>query len=94
MLHQAGSGDRGGWRPAGHLAGRLGPALVTLLALGGIGLAATSFVFLFISERTPLFGFQEPGYDPAGIAASRVSEVAAVVLLGAFVAGRFARRRT
>jgi hypothetical protein len=80
--------------PVERLAGRLGPALVTLLALGGIGLAATSFVFLFISERTPLFGFQEPGYDPAGIAASRVSEVAAVVLLGVFLIARSQHRRS
>lgn len=37
--------------------GRLGAAAVGLLALGGIGLAATAFVFLTISEHTPLFGF-------------------------------------
>jgi hypothetical protein len=45
-----------------------------------------------ISERTPLFGFQEPGYDPAAILASRIAEVATVVLLGAFLVGRFAWR--
>src|SRR5438552_10270719 len=32
-----------------------------LLALGGIGLAATSFVFLLISEHQPLFGFEDYG---------------------------------
>src|SRR5262245_25935511 len=48
----------------------------TLLALAGIGQAATAFAFLAISERTPLFGFQEPGYDPTAIAATRVAEVA------------------
>jgi hypothetical protein len=63
-----------------------------LLALAGVGIAATSFVFLAISERTPLFGFQEPGYDPDAILASRISEVAAVVLLGAFVAATRMRR--
>ena len=73
-------------RPAG--------VLPALLAVGGIGLAATSFVFLFISERTPLFGFMEPGYDPAAILASRVAEAVAVVsLLGYLVAGFAIGRR-
>jgi hypothetical protein len=76
--------------PIERVAGRLA---VTLLALAGIGLAATSFVFLFISERTPLFGFMEPGYDPTAIAAARVSEVASVVLLGAFLVGQRTQHR-
>ena len=71
--------------------GRRGGTAHTLLALAGIAQAATAFVFLYISERTPLFGFQEPGYDPPAIMASRIAEVAAVVLLGAFLAGT--RRR-
>jgi hypothetical protein len=62
-----------------------------LLALGGIGLAATSFVFLFISEHQPLFGFQDYGYR-AGIVVALVAEAMAVVTLGAYVALR-ARRR-
>ena len=78
--------------PVERLLGRLGGALVALLALGGIGLAASSFVALLVAERRPLFGFQEPGYDPAGIMASRVSEVLTVVLLSAFLAARFAWR--
>ena len=65
--------------------------LAVPVAVGGIGLAATSFVFLLISEHRPLFGFQEPGFDPAGIAAARVSEIAAVVLLGAFLASQLRR---
>ena len=44
---------------------------------------------LLISERTPLFGFQEPGYDPAAIDLSRRSEVAAVVLLSISLLARF-----
>jgi hypothetical protein len=55
----------------------------------GIALAAGSLVMLSISERTPLFGFQEPGYDPAAIELTRRSEVAAVVLLGASLIARF-----
>jgi hypothetical protein len=78
--------------PLERLGGRLGEAAVTLLAVGGIVLAATAFVFLFVSERTPLFGFMEPGYDPAGIAASRIAEVATVVLLGVFLVARFVAR--
>jgi hypothetical protein len=67
--------------------------LPALLALGGIGLAATSFVFLFISERTPLFGFMEPGYDPTAILASRVAEAVAVLSLAGFLVARFATAR-
>jgi hypothetical protein len=59
-----------------------------LLALAGVGQAATAFVFLYISERTPLFGFQEPGYDPEAILASRLTEIATVVLLGAWLVRR------
>jgi hypothetical protein len=57
------------------------------LALGGMGLAATSFVFFFISERQPLFGFQDYGYRPAIIIAL-VAEAAAVVLLGGYLVRR------
>jgi hypothetical protein len=52
-----------------------------LLALGGIGLAATSFVFLFISEHQPLFGFQEHGYRTAIVVALAAEAVAVVSLL-------------
>lgn len=61
--------------------------LHVLLALGGIGLAATSFVFLFVSEHRPLFGFEDYGYRPAIIVAL-AAEAAAVVLLGAYLAFR------
>ena len=57
------------------------------LALGGIGLAATSFVFFFISERRTLFGFQDYGYRPA-ILVALAAEAAAIVLLGGYLAGR------
>jgi hypothetical protein len=70
--------------------GRWGGVAVGLLALAGIGLAASAFVFLMISERTPLFGFMEPGYDPTGILASRLAEGATVLLLGGYLAVRFA----
>jgi hypothetical protein len=62
-----------------------------LLALGGIGLAATSFVFLFLSEHQPLFGFQDYGYRTAIIVAL-AAEAVAVVALSAYLVVR-ARRR-
>jgi hypothetical protein len=72
------------------LPGRLGGIAPVLLSVAGIGLAATAFVFLFISERTPLFGFMEPGYDPSAILASRVAEVVTVLFLSGFLAARSA----
>ena len=75
--------------PIEHLTGRWAGAAVALVTAAGIALAAGSLVMLSISERTPLFGFQEPGYDPAAIELTRRSEVAAVVLLGASLIARF-----
>lgn len=74
--------------PVEHISGRYGSTLLVLLAAAGIALAAVAFLFLLISEQTPLFGFKEPGYDPTGIAAARAAEVATVVFLGAFLIGR------
>jgi hypothetical protein len=75
--------------PIEHLAGRWAGLALGLALVGGIGLAAVSFVMLLISEHTPLFGFREPGYDPTAIATSRATEVAAMVLLSAALALRF-----
>jgi hypothetical protein len=58
-----------------------------LLALGGIGLAATSFVLLFVSEHQPLFGFQDYGYR-AAIVIALAAEAVAVVALSAYLALR------
>ncbi len=79
--------------PVERLLGRLGAPALGLLSLGGIGLAASAFVFLLISERTPLFGFMEPGYDPTAIMAARVSEIVTVAALGGFLVARFGRRK-
>jgi len=73
-------------RPWGDLA-------VIGLALAGIGQAALQFVFLAISEQRPLFGFQEPGYDPPAIRDARITEVATVVFLSAFLILRTVHRR-
>jgi hypothetical protein len=61
--------------------------LHVLLALGAIGLAATAFVFLFVSEHRPLFGFQDYGYRPA-ILIALAAEGATVVLLGTYLGRR------
>jgi hypothetical protein len=79
--------------PIERASGQLGRVAAPLLAIAAIGLAATSFAFLLVSEHTPLFGFMEPGYDPAGIAAARISEIATVVLLGAFLVAHTTQRR-
>jgi hypothetical protein len=78
--------------PLERVLGRLGRAAVSLLALGGAVQAGTAFVFLLISERTPLFGFMEPGYDPPALMASRVAELVTVAVLGSFLVARLARR--
>lgn len=62
-----------------------------LLALGGIGLAATSFVVLFVSERQPVFGFEDYGYR-AAIVIALAAEATAVVALTGYLTTR-ARRR-
>jgi hypothetical protein len=56
-----------------------------LLALAGIGLAGTAFVFLLIAEHAPLFGFMEAGYYSTAIVLALVTEGMTVVLLGAFL---------
>ena len=66
--------------------------LHVLLALAGIGLAATSFVFLFISEHQPLFGFRDYGYR-AAIVIALAAEAATVVLPGGYLGARAARHR-
>jgi hypothetical protein len=78
--------------PVERLLGRWGGPALAFLTLAGIALAATAFVFLLISERTPLFGFMEPGYDPQAIMFSRISEVVTVVLLGSYGAARVLTR--
>lgn len=63
-----------------------------LLALAGMGLAATSFVFLFVSEHRPLFGFEDYGYR-AAIVVALVAEAVAVLVLGGYLAARARQRQ-
>jgi hypothetical protein len=79
--------------PVERMLGRLGEVALALLSLGGIGLSASAFVFLLVAEQTPLFGFQEPGYDPTAIMAARVSEIVAVVALSVFLLARSGWRK-
>jgi uncharacterized membrane protein len=76
--------------PVERWAGGRGEALTAIAAVGGIALAGIAFVFLAVSEHSSIFGFHEPGYDPTAIAVARIAEVAAVVLLAAYLIARFA----
>jgi hypothetical protein len=70
-------------------AGGRGGTLAALAAVGGVALAGIGFVFLAVSEHSSIFGFHEPDYDPTAIAVARIAEVAAVVLLAAYLGARF-----
>lgn len=78
--------------PVERLLGRWGGTAVTLLAASGVLLSATAFASLLISERTPLFGFMEPGYDPTAITASKVAELVTIGLLGTYLVARLSGR--
>lgn len=78
--------------PVERLFGRWGSRILALLVLGGIGLALTTYAFLLVSERTPLFGFMEGGFFPAAIMAAKVSELVAAGLLGSFFVAHFLMR--
>ncbi len=75
--------------PVERLFGRWGSPILALLVIGGIGLALTTYAFLLVSERTPLFGFMEGGFFPAAIMAAKVSELVAAGLLGSFFVAHF-----
>lgn len=67
---------------------RGGAWVAAALAVGGIVLAAGAYVLLLVAERRPLFGFMEPGYNPAAIHTAQASEIATVALLGVYLAAR------
>jgi hypothetical protein len=69
------------------LPARAARSAVPLVALAGIGLAATSLAGLFISESTPLFGFMEFGYRLV-IVLAIVAEAATILVLGALLSVR------
>ena len=71
--------------PFGRIGKRLADPFRALLALSGIGIAATSLIGLWISESSSLFGFTDYGFRPTIIAAI-VAEAVAVVALTAYLA--------
>jgi hypothetical protein len=71
--------------------GRGGRPLV-MLAVAGAAMAAVSIVFLLVSERTSLFGFQEAGYRPANVLALVAEGLALVCLAGFAASGRLSHR--
>jgi hypothetical protein len=70
---------------------RMANGLHTLLALAGAAMAATSIVFLLISESATIFGFRESGYSAAIVLALLAEGVAVLALFG-FLATRSVRR--
>jgi hypothetical protein len=70
--------------PLQRLGRRRGPALLAVMAVGGIAIAAGSVAGLELSETSGLFGFMEVGYRPA-IVLSIVLDAVTVLLLGAFL---------
>jgi len=70
--------------PVRRLGRTAGDLILTLAALGGIGIAMGTLVSLLVSEYTPLFGFMESGYRLA-IVLTLVFDVLSTAFLGFFV---------
>jgi hypothetical protein len=77
--------------PVRRLAHRFADRLLTLLAIGGIGIGAGTLGGLLISENGGLFGFMEVGYRSA-IVLSIAFDVAAIAFLSVFLALRAVSR--
>jgi hypothetical protein len=71
--------------PLGRIAKRFADPLRVLLALGGIGIAATSLIGLWSSETSSLFGFTDYGLRTT-IVVAIVAESIAIVTLTAYLA--------
>jgi hypothetical protein len=71
--------------PVRRLGREVGDAMLTVAALGAIGIAVGTFVSLLISEYTPLFGFMESGYRLA-VVLTLLFDVMTTIFLGLFVA--------
>jgi hypothetical protein len=70
--------------PLDRIARRAANQTRALLALGGIGIAVSSLIGLWISESSSLFGFTDNGFRPSIIAAI-VAESIAIVALSAYL---------
>lgn len=71
--------------PLRRMAERFADPVRTLLALSGIGIAASSLIALWISESSSLFGFTDYGFR-ATIVVAIVAESIAVIGLTAYLA--------
>ena len=70
--------------PVRLLGRRLGDLILSLAALGAIGIALGTLVSLLISEYTPLFGFMESGYRLA-VVLTLLFDVLTTAFLGFFL---------
>lgn len=70
--------------PLGRIARRFAAPLRVLLALSGIGIAASSLIGLWISESSSLFGFTDYGFRPT-ITVAIVAESLAIAALSAYL---------
>ena len=68
--------------PLERLAKDFGRVLRALLAVAGIGIAASSLIGLWISESSSLFGFTDHGYRPTIVVAIVAEAVAIIALSG------------
>ena len=71
--------------PARLLGRRVGDLILSVAALGAIGIALGTLVSLLISEYRPLFGFMESGYRLA-VVLTLLFDGMTTVLLGLFLA--------
>jgi hypothetical protein len=71
--------------PVRRLGRRTGDAILSLAALGAIGIALGTLVSLLISEYRPLFGFMESGYRLA-IVLTLLFDGLTMLFLGLFLA--------
>jgi polyferredoxin len=70
--------------PVRRLGRRIGDLILSLAALGAIGIALGTLVSLLISEYRPLFGFMESGYRLA-IVLTLLFDGLTIVFLGVFL---------
>jgi hypothetical protein len=70
--------------PLGRIARRFAAPMRVLLALSGIGIAASSLIGLWISESSSLFGFTDYGFRPT-ITVAIVAESLAIAALSAYL---------
>lgn len=71
--------------PLQRITKRFADRIRALLAVTGIGIAASSLLGLWISESSSLFGFTDNGFRPA-IVVGIVAESIAIVALAAYLA--------